>query len=230
MSGVMLPTTRAEAGSGVRRNGRTAAAWLGVNGTSETEQPGQVGHRAVEVAVAVDHGPDEVPEQLEADRAVERAPGQQGTDADRLVDRRVLAAEDVDGVVADQPRVVAAGGRGQRAGPCGVTEDPPQDTVPAASRVGVLLGRILGDAARDDLLPDGTGDRDPSLISADAAAVLGGDHPSIDDAVRVRALLAWSSLYGTLSFELFGHFVGSVEDGDRYFDRAMTELAALIGL
>ena len=106
----------------------------------------------------------------------------------------------------------------------------PRDTVPAASRVGVLLGRILGDAARDGLLPAGTGDRDPSLISDDAAAVLGGDHPAIDDTVRIRALMAWSSVYGTLSFELFGHFVGSVEDGDRYFDRAMTELAALIGL
>ena len=44
----------------------------------------------------------------------------------------------------------------------------------------------------------------------------------------VRALLAWSSLYGTISFELFGHFVGSVEDGDRYFDRALTDLARLI--
>jgi AcrR family transcriptional regulator len=106
----------------------------------------------------------------------------------------------------------------------------PQDTVPAASRVGILLGRILTDAARDGLLPDGTGERDPSLISDDAAAVLGGDHPAIDDTVRIRALTAWSSVYGTLSFELFGHFVGSVEDGDRYFDRAMTELAALIGL
>ena len=47
--------------------------------------------------------------------------------------------------------------------------------------------------------------------------------------MRIRALLAWSSLYGTISFELFGHFVGSVEDGDRYFDRVMADLAALIG-
>ena len=43
------------------------------------------------------------------------------------------------------------------------------------------------------------------------------------------ALLAWSALFGTISFELFGHFVGSVEDGDRYFDRVMTDLARLIG-
>ena len=106
----------------------------------------------------------------------------------------------------------------------------PQDTVPAAARVGVVLGRILGDAARSGVLPQGAGEQDTSLISRETAEVLGGDHPGLDDAVRVRALLAWSSLYGTLSFELFGHFVGSVEDADRYFDRAMTDLASLIGL
>jgi AcrR family transcriptional regulator len=106
----------------------------------------------------------------------------------------------------------------------------PRDTVPAASRVGVLLGTVLGDAARAGLLPPSAGEHDPALVSDDAVAVLGGDHPALDDAVRVRALLAWSAIYGTISFELFGHFVGSVEDGDRYFDRAMAELTGLIGL
>ncbi|NEK58281.1 TetR/AcrR family transcriptional regulator [Geodermatophilus sabuli] len=107
----------------------------------------------------------------------------------------------------------------------------PRDTVPAAARVGVLLGRILGDAARHGALPEAAGgSRDPSLISDDTVAVLGGEHPALDDDVRLRALLAWSAIYGTVSFELFGHFVGSVLDGDRYFDRAMSELAALIGI
>jgi AcrR family transcriptional regulator len=108
--------------------------------------------------------------------------------------------------------------------------EAPKDTVPAASRVGVVLGRILGDAAEAGLLPEGTGERDPGLVSDDAVAVLGGDQPLIDETVRVRALLAWSALFGTISFELFGHFVGSVEDGDRYFDRVMGDLAGLIGL
>ena len=73
------------------------------------------------------------------------------------------------------------------------------------------------------------GERDPGLVSDDAVAVLGGEHPALDETVRVRALLAWSALFGTISFELFGHFVGSVEDGDRYFDRVMADLAHLIG-
>jgi AcrR family transcriptional regulator len=107
----------------------------------------------------------------------------------------------------------------------------PRNTVPAASRVGIVLGRVLGDAARAGALPEPAGvARDRTLLSDDTVAVLGGEHPALDDAVRLRALLAWSALYGTISFELFGHFVGSVEDADRYFDAAMAELAALIGL
>ncbi|MGY1691055.1 TetR/AcrR family transcriptional regulator [Geodermatophilus sp. SYSU D01105] len=107
----------------------------------------------------------------------------------------------------------------------------PRDTVPAASRVGVVLGRVLGDAARSGVLPERTeAARDRTLLSDDTVAVLGGEHPALDDTIRLRALLAWSSIYGTISFELFGHFVGSVEDADRYFDRAMDELAQLIGL
>ena len=105
----------------------------------------------------------------------------------------------------------------------------PENTVPAASRVGVVLGRILGEAAVAGVLPPAAGERDDGLVSADAVAVLGGEHPAIDETVRVRALLAWSAVFGTISFELFGHFVGSVEDGDRYFDRATADLAHLIG-
>src|SRR4051794_14188154 len=106
----------------------------------------------------------------------------------------------------------------------------PRDTVPAASRVGIVLGRILGDAARAGTLPEGNAERDPGLVSDGTVAVLGGEHPSLDETVRTRALLAWSAIYGAISFELFGHFVGSVVDADRFFDRAMTELAGLVGL
>src|SRR5688572_3134936 len=119
----MLPTTRAEAGSGVRRNGSTAAAWLGVNGTgSEPDQPGQVAHGPVEVAVGVLDRPHEVPEELEADRAVERAPGQQRADAHRLVDRRMVPAEDGDGRVTEQAGIALAGGVREQAGSGGIAE------------------------------------------------------------------------------------------------------------
>jgi AcrR family transcriptional regulator len=105
----------------------------------------------------------------------------------------------------------------------------PPDTVPAAARVGLLLGRVLGDAARAGALPKASG-ATRGTLSPDLVEALGGGQPGLDDRVRARALLAWSSLFGAVSFELFGHFVGSVTDADGFFDDAMRDLAALIGL
>jgi AcrR family transcriptional regulator len=105
----------------------------------------------------------------------------------------------------------------------------PRDTVPAAARVGLVLGRVLGDAAHAGALPAASG-RSTGTVSADLTEALGGEHPALDDRVRSRALLAWSGLFGAVSFELFGHFVGSVTDADAFFDDAMRDLAGLIGL
>ena len=105
----------------------------------------------------------------------------------------------------------------------------PPDTVPAAVRVGAVLGGVLGDAARAGGLrpPPGGG---TGTVSRDQVEVLGGEHPDLDDAVRARAVLAWSGLYGLVSFELFGHLTGVVTDRDRFFDDAVRDLAGLAGL
>ena len=105
----------------------------------------------------------------------------------------------------------------------------PRETVPAAIRVGAVLGRVLGAAARAGLLPDASA-RPLRTVSAASTEVLGGDHPALDDAVRTRALLAWSSLFGLVSFELFGHFTGAVTDAERFFDDAVCDLAGLLGI
>ena len=105
----------------------------------------------------------------------------------------------------------------------------PRDTVPAALRVGVALGRVLGDAARAGDLPPAAG-TPTGTVTPEVAPVLGGEHPALDDRVRARALLAWSGLFGAVSFELFGHFTGAVADADAFFDDAMRDLAGLVGL
>src|SRR5215212_8397231 len=67
----------------------------------------------------------------------------------------------------------------------------PADTVPAAARVGIVLGRILGDAARAGALPPAAGiARDEALISDDAVSVLGGGRPSLNKKVLMRPLSA----------------------------------------
>ena len=46
----------------------------------------------------------------------------------------------------------------------------------------------------------------------------------------VRAVVAWTQLFGMISFELFGQFVGSFEPPDALFGYAVAQLAAFVGL
>src|SRR5919206_353118 len=77
----------------------------------------------------------------------------------------------------------------------------PQDTVPAAARVGLLLGRVLGDAARAGLLPETAGERDPGLVSDEAVAGLGGEHTALAvvSSDLLLGALAWLLWHGLLA-------------------------------
>jgi AcrR family transcriptional regulator len=46
----------------------------------------------------------------------------------------------------------------------------------------------------------------------------------------VRAVIAWTQVFGMISFELFGQFVGSFEPADALFGHAAQQLAAFVGL
>ena len=51
----------------------------------------------------------------------------------------------------------------------------------------------------------------------------------LPEEVLVRTLMAWTTVFGTVSFELFGHYVGSVSDGAAYFDQVVARLADDLG-
>jgi len=113
----------------------------------------------------------------------------------------------------------------------------PQDTVGPATRVIVSLVQIIEEAhgagAAAPLAPAPAGTGDPSDAVAAAMDFI-RDHGVVnDDALPemvVRTLMAWSTLFGTLSFELFGHLQGSVSDFDGYFRHVTLRLAADLGL
>jgi hypothetical protein len=48
--------------------------------------------------------------------------------------------------------------------------------------------------------------------------------------VLTRALIAWTQLFGMISFELFGQFVGSLEPADPFFGYTVERMADYIGL
>ena len=54
--------------------------------------------------------------------------------------------------------------------------------------------------------------------------------PYVSDELLVRGLMAWTHLYGAISFELYGHLVGAVEEYDVWFDHQVDRLADMIEL
>lgn len=116
----------------------------------------------------------------------------------------------------------------------------PQDTVGPASRVPLLLGSLLADlAARaDDRRPDDAGPGAPPAAPAPEDDALAGAlapvRATMPDEVPVdllaRGLMAWTFLFGAVSFETFGHLHGVVDDLDAWFDHEVHRVADALGL
>lgn len=114
----------------------------------------------------------------------------------------------------------------------------PQETVEPASRVIAVLVAIVVDAAtacgtRAPTSPSApTAGVDPVGETVASAVQWTRDRMLHDDApveLVVRTLMAWTTVIGTVSFESFGHFVGSVDDTTSYFDHVVARLADDLG-
>ena len=64
----------------------------------------------------------------------------------------------------------------------------------------------------------------PGAREGDGAAVV------VPPDALVRAVIAWTQLFGMISFELFGQLVGSFEPADALFAHAVAQFAAFVGL
>lgn len=109
----------------------------------------------------------------------------------------------------------------------------PQDTVPPATRVPALLVGVLADAYAADRvrLPEAAVATTAAAALAPLRAALPPDLPL---PLLAGGVLAWSSLFGLVSFELFGHLhnVVSEDPTERaaFFDDRLAALAALTGI
>lgn len=104
--------------------------------------------------------------------------------------------------------------------------EAPTDTIDPAGRVGLVLAAILRDAAEVGVLASSASDVDRSLLDPGLEAVF-GDTPASLVAAGIRA---WTTLFGTISFELFGHYEKVVADRAAFFDLALARVAADAGL
>ena len=70
----------------------------------------------------------------------------------------------------------------------------------------------------------------PPLLAEQAAALAAAIAPAVPGPVVLRGLIAWTQLFGMISFELFGQFVGVAEPADDFFRYAVEQMANFAGL
>jgi AcrR family transcriptional regulator len=104
----------------------------------------------------------------------------------------------------------------------------PQATVDPAARIPLLLVGIAREAAGTGLSwqPRPL----PAPVASDMRALAQLLAPELPEDLVARLVMAWTHLIGAISFELFGHLVGSVTDYPAWFLHQMEVLADGLGL
>lgn len=109
----------------------------------------------------------------------------------------------------------------------------PQTTIGPAARVPLALVGIVRDDAASGLLASAGPEALPGPLAEQAAALGaalaaadGETGPGVPPDVLVRCVIAWTQLFGMVSFELFGQFVNSFEPADALFEHAIDQMAA----
>ena len=111
----------------------------------------------------------------------------------------------------------------------------PEATIAPAARVPAALVGILRDAAASGLLgPEAPGAlpealrRQAAEVAAALAAVAGGEAPAVPPDVLIRGVIAWTQLFGMVSFELFGQFTNGFDPADDLFGYATERMAGFV--
>lgn len=105
----------------------------------------------------------------------------------------------------------------------------PEDTVLPSIRPVVVLGGILDDAYQAGRLDIRFLPPAPEL-KEELKVVARGVAAHVDEAIMARALIAWTELFGAISFELFGRFRNTITDLDAWYEHQIREMATYLGL
>jgi len=106
----------------------------------------------------------------------------------------------------------------------------PEATIAPATRVALVLIQLLIDAQAAGALAPATLHNVPSAKMRTDLDRLAEAFVDVPEAVVVRALVAWSALFGLVSFELFGQFHNVIDANADFFTAGALELAAFVGL
>jgi AcrR family transcriptional regulator len=107
----------------------------------------------------------------------------------------------------------------------------PRDTVVEAARVPLVTIGVLREAFAAGLLTVPP-ERPPAgpVLAGQLRALAAEFAPELPPSVLACALIAWTQLFGMISFELFGQLVGSVDPSDEFVAHAFARMAEFVGL
>ncbi|MFI6023992.1 TetR/AcrR family transcriptional regulator [Amycolatopsis magusensis] len=103
----------------------------------------------------------------------------------------------------------------------------PQDTVMPAARVAMALVHVIRSAPVD---PPPSGHPLPAELHDQAARLLPALGVELTPELVTRLLITWTQLFGLISFELNGQYVGSVDPSDAFFAYTTALMADFVGL
>jgi AcrR family transcriptional regulator len=107
----------------------------------------------------------------------------------------------------------------------------PEATIGPATRVARVIGAILADSPVKDSAGKPARRRPlPPVLAEQAAVVADVIAPGTPPVVITRLLIAWTQVFGMVSFELFGQLVGSADPADAFFGYAVEQMGDYIGL
>jgi AcrR family transcriptional regulator len=106
----------------------------------------------------------------------------------------------------------------------------PVDTIGPASRPTVVLGAILADGAASGALRVRPGERLSAPVAAEVERAAEVIAPGVPAPLLARGMIAWTELFGAISFDLFGRLNNVIDDRRAWFDHQVDAMADLVGL
>jgi AcrR family transcriptional regulator len=97
----------------------------------------------------------------------------------------------------------------------------PEATIGPASRVPVVLLRLLADGVADGEVVAGETPAMSRAVRSDFAQLRRTAAPSVPDAALSRAFAVWAQVLGTINLEMFGHLHNVIHDYDAFFTLQM---------
>jgi AcrR family transcriptional regulator len=104
----------------------------------------------------------------------------------------------------------------------------PQDTVTPAARVSLVMLRIVSAGVAAGQIDTTPTTPVPAVVHADLARLRDLAAPGVPDEVLGRALAVWTGLFGTISYELYGHLHRVIDDYDAFFDHQVHRAGAYL--